>query len=259
MSQKGFVSTAVLIVILVLMAIGGAYYLGTQKNLQTSVSLNSVSPSNSPTPTQTASVAPTSSSVTPDVPANWKIYTSTTEKASFGYPPEWIVTKPSIETNDPNADEIAVQSPNGGVKVSWVSLLSGFGGGCNKDVPLGSTDGCPLVTVISKTPIKNATNLYVVSGTITQDGQVYEPFLAVQDNTVGELISTGRTMGYDMFTGRNNGSLPESGGHNAFVLFSTGDAYARGPSLTQSAASSWFDKPEVQQAKQILLSLTYTQ
>lgn len=251
-------------IIIVLGLIGGAYYLGTQKNNNVSngkSSMMNVAKNISPTSMDNTRIPTNVPTVSTDATTNWKIYTSTAEKASFKYPPDWIVTKPAIQTNYPDADQVGIQSPSGAIKVSWVSALSGFGGGCSSTAPLGSTGSsmapCPLITIIDKTPIKNTNNLFVVSGTTTRDGQTYEPFLAVQDTGTGELLTTQRSMGYDMYTGRNNGSLPENRERNVNVLLSTGDAYAKGPSLTSEQAKTWFNNPEVQQAKQILLSLTY--
>jgi hypothetical protein len=91
--------------------------------------------------------------------------------------------------------------------------------------------------------------LYVVSGTITRDSALYEPFLAVQDSETGSLLSARQTMEYDECVGRNNG--------DGDVIFSTGGIYANGSTLSQAEANVWFTKPSVQQAKQILESLTY--
>jgi len=184
-------------------------------------------------PTPTVSVIPTA--ISTNATSNWKTYKSTTDNASFKYPANWIITKPAIESNFQNADQIGLQSPSGEVKISWVSELGGFGGSCTTD--------CPLITIIDKTAIGNSKNLYVVSGTVTSEGKMYEPFLAVQDNN--GLVTTRRSMAYDMFSKK-----PFD------VLFSTSDAYAGGPNLSQSEATAWFNKPEVQEAKQILLSLT---
>lgn len=242
-------------VIIVLGFIGGAYYLGTQRNIP--VSSNQIR--TAMVPTKSINAAPTSIPTLAEVATTWKTYTSTVEKASFKYPTDWIITKPAIQSNAPGADEIGIQSPNGTVKISWVSALSGFGGGCSSTSPLGSSESglqpCPLITIIDTTPIKNAPDLFVVTGTITKDGLTYQPFIAVQDSK--GLVKTQRSMGYDMFMGRNNGSLSGVRGQNTNVLFSTGNAYAGGPSLTQNDANTWLNKPEVQQAKQILLSLTY--
>ena len=242
--------------LLLLLVGGGSYYIGSRNSLS-QPNKEQVADKTTSTSIPTTINTPTAIVTNPAITAmtNWKTYTSTTEKASFKYPPNWVSTKPAIETNLPGVDETAVQSPSGAIKVSWVSALNGFGGGCNDKLSLGQDGGCPLFTLVDKIPISTAPGLYVVSGTITRDGISYQPFLAVQDST--GLLTTKRMMSYDMFTGKNNGSLPENRGQNTNALFSTADAYGRGPSLSQAEANAWFNKTEVQEAKQILLSLTY--
>lgn len=238
--------------IIVLGLIAGAYYLGTQKNAKesdTKTAIQSLSPTILPTkknPSITSLISPT-----PQISSGWKLYTSQKVKASFNYPPDWTITKSAQQSNYPatEVDQIGLQSPHGTVTVSWVSALDGFGGACDPNASLAQ--GCPLITVLEKLPIKNAPGLYVISGTITQDGTIYQPFLAVQDSN--GLVTTRRSMAYDMFIGKNNGGENRS----ATALFSTGAAYAKGPSLSQSNAEAWFNNPEVQQAKLILLSLSY--
>lgn len=197
---------------------------------------------------------PTEATTSADT-TNWKTYSSSTEKATFKYPSNWKIVKPALESNIPGADTIGLQSPSGEIKVSWISAADGFGGGCNTNSPLGSSDGCDLFTLIEKMPIKDASGLYVISGTITKDGKIYKPFLAIQDDN--GLVKTTRTMGYDMFTGKNNGNLKELNGQNVNVFFTTGNTYGNGPELSKSDADAWFNKPEAIQAKQILSSLSY--
>lgn len=184
--------------------------------------------------------------------SNWKTYTSVTEKASFKYPPDWTVTKAAIPSNIPNADQISLQAPSGTVKIHWVSALDGFGGGCDDQAPLGE-DSCPLVTVIDKTPIKSAPGLFVVSGTFTKDGKVFQPWMAVQGNE--GITATQRSLGYTLFQGRNNKSATKV--NNTTTAFSTSGAYAEGPDLSQTDANAYFAKPEVKQAKLIFQSLSY--
>jgi len=188
--------------------------------------------------------------------SNWKTYNSSVEKATFKYPPNWKIVEPSIKSNNPNiSDQIGLLSPSREVKISWVSALDGFGGACNMKT-LGTEGACPLFTLINKMPINNATGLFVISGTMTSDGKKYDPFLAVQDNN--GLVKSMRTMGYDMFIGKNNGKLTEYSGENTHVLFSTSDTDGyNGLSLSEVEANEWFNKPEVQQAKLILESLSY--
>jgi hypothetical protein len=243
----------VLLIIILLVVVGGAYYLGTKQN--TILSQNQQK-------TIVPSIIQSTPTVTPEkitaVPTSfqnttmkWKTYVSTTEKVSFKYPQDWITLNAVVGTDFPDQDKTSLHSPSGEIKVNWSSAFTGLGGDC---IHSGT---CPLIAVIDKVQIKNASDLWVVSGTATKDGNIYEPFLAVQDGN-GFLV-TKREMPYIVYKGRNNGRV-EYGGSTANVLFSTsGTAEAEGPQLTQSEATAWFNNPEVQQAKLILLSLTYQQ
>lgn len=220
----------------------------------------------SPTPTQVpvAYFSPNPSVIasptvmaSPTIPG-WKIYTSGLQKISFQYPPSWtVINSPQwAQGQAPGIDHLSLQSSDGIITITWLSEISGLGGGCDANAPLGSSPApnspnpCPLFTLVDKTPIIGASGLYVVSGTITGNGINYAPFIAVQDNRNGELLATQRTMGYDEFS-RDSG--------NTDAIFSTGGIYASGPSLSQTDANAWFSKPSVQQAKQILSSLQFTQ
>jgi hypothetical protein len=238
-NQKGNTLLGVLIGIILVLAIGGAYYLITQKksNTQTSQVTNSII--NTPQP------KPTNSNTPIDPYSDWKTYTSTKEKVSFKYPANWAQVTVGQQTNVPNADTFTLQSPSGKVNVSWISAITGLGGGCS--------DQCPTFTVIDKTMIKGAPNLYVVSGIKSSDNKIFEPWLAVQDDK--GIITTQQTMGYDTFMGRNNGDGSKTG--NMYAIFATSLIYASGPKLSEIDAKAYFDKPEVKQAKLILLSLTY--
>ena len=81
--QRGFTEIVILIAVLVLAAIGGAYYLGTQKS-QAPVAI-SPSPVAQATPTPNASQAPNGDLET----ANWKTYTDSKYNYSINYPPDW--------------------------------------------------------------------------------------------------------------------------------------------------------------------------
>lgn len=179
----------------------------------------------------------------------WKTYTSSTEHISFQYPSNWVSTKPVVTSTIPEADQMSIKSPSGDVQINWVSSLTGLGGYCNAQANLGDTaqNACPLISIINKTPVADGAGLFVVSGITTYDGKTYQPWLAVQDSK--GLLSNQRSMGYDTYTGIHNGQKA--------VLFSTSGMYAKGPHLTQAEATAYFNKPEVQQAKLILLSLTY--
>lgn len=243
--------------IFVLLVVAGlmeaSYYLGSHQGLLQKVPfLSQKMMMVSPTPmilvVPSATPAPMGSSS-----ATWKLYQSATEKAQFSYPADWIATTPAILSNIPGSDAIGLQSPDKLVTISWVSALTGFGGHCDATLVLGQDGACAQYTLIDKTPIASAAGLFVIAGTITTDGKMYQPFLAVQDKT-GELLTSGKVMGYDMYLGKNNFT---QGAPND-VLFSTSGPSAGGPQLTQTQAAAWFDQPSVMQAKQILLSLSYT-
>jgi hypothetical protein len=187
--------------------------------------------------------------------SSWKTYVSATEKASFKYPQDWILSS-SLGGDLPDQDRAILQSPSGKVKITWISAFTGLGGNCEKQVQLGGYGACPLVTIVNKAVSSSASDLFVVSGTITTDGKIYEPFLAVEDSK--GILTTQQTMPYISFAGRNNGRAGYV--DHADVLFSTSaKPQAEGPRLSQSEATAWFDNPEVQQAKLILLSFTYQQ
>ena len=89
MSQKGLpvrqAGSAPILIVLILAAIGGAYYLGTKKP---SVVPTQVVTSQTPQPTPAASPAPTGAGET----ATWKTYTNTVHKFSIKYPNTFKVT-----------------------------------------------------------------------------------------------------------------------------------------------------------------------
>ncbi len=243
MNQKGSGIFIIIIgVALIVSILGGIYYFKIQ-----GYALTKNEPSSTTTTINNETAIANTVSIPSTPPTSLKTYTSSTEKATFQYPADWTVTKPSIQSNYPSADQVGLKSPSGEIIVSWVSALNGFGGGCDQD--------CPRIIIVDKVMIPTAPGLFVVSGLITTDNTKYQPWMAVQDKD--GLISSGPQMGYDMFQGFHNGSLPEANGNNTNVIFSTGDAYAKGPSLSLETAKAYFDKPEVKQAKQIMLSLTY--
>ncbi|TSC87784.1 MAG: hypothetical protein G01um10145_965 [Microgenomates group bacterium Gr01-1014_5] len=91
MRQRGFVEIIVIIGILVLVAIGGAYYFGTQKN-----NINSTS---SPFPVSQASPTTVDETANPDsIGANWKTYINQKSKFSLKYPLNWSIIKQTDET-----------------------------------------------------------------------------------------------------------------------------------------------------------------
>ncbi len=209
--------------------------------------VSSFSPSqpyvSSPTPTQ-----PVISKLSPV--SGWKVYTSITEQASFRYPDNWSIVPALMPTDSYNKDDISLQSPDKQVTVNWVPLVQGLGGGCGPTGVPPSQGGCPYFILIDKALIPGVSGLSVVSGIITIDDKYYTPFLAVQDVQQG-LIQSGSTMGYEIYPGRHNGGSD--------VVFATSGIYAfkNSTKMSKTEAEAWFTKLSVQQAKQILMSLTY--
>lgn len=182
-----------------------------------------------------------------------KIYSSKTEKITFNYPANWLSAKPTMESNHPDADVYSIQDSKGTIQINWISAIDGFGGACDPETPIIS-DGCPIVTILDSSPIEHASGLNVISAIISRDGTSYTPWMAVQDSR--GLKSTGRQMVYDLFQGKNNSSVMETK-TTTNAIFSMKVLSPNDKTLTKEQATAFFTKPEVIQAKQILLSLSY--
>lgn len=243
---KSHTGVIILSVIVLLLACGTGYLFYQNQQLVKMISGIQII-----TPTPSVTVAMPTPTI--DLFANWKTYTSKTEKITFKYPSDWISVKPTMPSNHPTADEISLQSPTGMVKIAWISAIDGFGGACDPESPLSSGDGCPLFTLIEKSPITGADGLFLVSGTVTRDGKVFEPFMAIQD--LKGITKTGRMMVYNLFQGRNNQSEMENN-VTTTAIFSLSGSYAD-KKMGETEATSYFMNPEVIQAKQILQSLSY--
>lgn len=102
--QKGFAPILILVGILVIAAIGGAFYLGKQTSKPSQPQNQVVTSQATPSSTQDTSREPNGSAASP-VPngtgetVNWKTYTNTKAGYSIKYPPEWYVLSP--RKNDP--------------------------------------------------------------------------------------------------------------------------------------------------------------
>lgn len=197
-----------------------------------------------PTSTITPTVVPT---VEPSLVAAYKTYTSSYEKISFDYPSDWTLTPAEPKTNIPQADTMTLQSPSGKIRLEWVSAIDGLGGGCDPNISLGSPGGCPHYEVIEKQAIPN-TSLYFVSYLITADAVEFSPAFAIQDEN--GILTTSRTKGYLLFTGKNNGGL-------SAVFVSGSMPYGMGTLMSESEARQFFSSPEAIQAKTILMSVRY--
>lgn len=223
------------------------YYLGKQGS-QPQQYVNQNQPVATSSPETSSLQSQLSPSVSSAPKASLKTYTSSFEKLSFQYPSDWTIVQSKPESNFPDADSLSIQSPSGKVTVAWISAIDGLGGGCDDNAPVGSADGCPLYEVVEKQKVPN-TNLNYVAYIITTDGIHYSPSFALQDDK--GILTTSRTMGYLLFTGKNNGGVSAG-------LVAGSIPYGRGlTSGTKTEAQNFFSTPESVQAKNILLSATY--
>jgi Tfp pilus assembly protein PilV len=246
---KGFTVVEILLVLIfvALVVLTGLYVMHNHKTSSSNKASNT---------TTTSSTKATSTSKSTDPYAGWKTYTSTTEKASFKYPSNWTVTKAASQPSISSADSVGVQSPSGAILVSWVSDVGGVGGECDSTILLGSSSDngagapCPQINVASKTSIAGAPDLFVVAGSVTGDGKTYQSWMAVQGSN-GVLV-TGRGILFQLFTGKNNG-----GDNVAFHVAGTGAGWTSAAYSSVAQAEAVLNGAEAQQAKLILLSLTY--
>lgn len=176
------------------------------------------------------------------------MYVSKEENVSITYPSDWTVKQPtSGSATKDSTDAASLVSPSGAVTLTWVPSLAGFGN--------DHDDQYPLNTVIDKSPISGASGFYVVSGITTLDSKIFYPWIAVQDS---DGILTSGVQG-DVLAFEARHALNDSTGKAAYAMLSTSGLRANIGSiaLTQQQATSWFSGAEVQQAKQILLSINY--
>ena len=206
--------------------------------------------------TVTSTAKPTTTSKTTDPYAGWKTYTSATEHASFKYPSTWTTTDTSGRFGDSSTDAVDLKSPSGAITVSWASVVSGVGGACDAQAPLNSTNPndavpCPQFNVFSKTAITGASGLYVVTASVTDEGTTYRPWMAVQDSS--GILTSKRVMNNDFYKTKKTGQ-------DYPVLFSingTNGTYTGASYSSSTQTKAFFSGTEAQQAKLILLSLTY--
>jgi hypothetical protein len=208
---------------------------------------NTPQSSSNNTVTITSSSVPTTKSYT-----GWITYTSSVEKLSFKYPSNWTLdpaaayaaTFPSVK------DYTAIKSPDGKATVHWTSIMTGY---ASTDSPF-----FPYVYVLDKTAIPGAHGDYVVSGATTLDGSEYYPWIAVQSAN-GGMLTSGDNGSPNTFMGRNNTDVAHSYPPQALLSTSgprPNDNNARSfPSLSQ--ADAYLKTPDMQEAKSILLSVTY--
>jgi hypothetical protein len=265
-NQTGFGILGIVLVLAVIAVLGASGLVVYQH--RKSSAHNTAATSTSQTTTQTQE-PPTTPAPPPDPYAGWKLYTSSSEKLSFKYPPDWTTTNYSDRTPTGKADAVELFNPSKSVAVYWDSQIDGIGGACDPSVFPGSAaaknnspGACPYFKVLDKKKLTGA-DLYYVAGIVTYDGTHYSPWMALQDSH-GILTSKG-DMGYLMFQGKNN-SLTYPNGH---VLQTTPVKLIGGESslppfgeggvgnLTESQATAFYSTPDAQQIKLILLSASY--
>ena len=246
-NNNGFGVIELLLILLVAVVLAGAgWYVwmrerGTHSNGSTGTTQDG---GGNPNPAPTPSPAP-------DPYAGWKTYSSTQEKATFRYPTDWTVDAAAqYASNDSaNTDYIALKSPDGKVVVHWTSMITGFGNEHGSSYPLHE--------VVDKTAIVGASGDHVVSGVSTLDGTTYYPWIAVENDSNYGILSSGVQGTLDLFVGRNN--INKSTGRHDTALFSTSGPQTNqgAPGLGKAEAEAYLGNANMQQAKLILLSLTY--
>ena len=243
----------ILLLLLPVFAFGG-YYLG-----KTSLSTPATGMEVANTPTQiltpdvTRVVIPSpTEAITPSLTTlpkvSLKTYTSAFERLRFQYPSDWQPTAASLESNIPQADTFTIKSPSGKIKISWISAIDGLGGGCDDTIPPGTEGACPLYEVIEKEKLKNA-DLYFVSYIVTLDNKKFYPVYALQGSN--GMLETERSLGYLLFTGKNNGKLL------AGLMIGSVPYGSSTFSGTRQQAIDYLNDPEMSQAKNIFLSTSY--
>jgi hypothetical protein len=248
-NAKGFTVVEILLVLIfvALVVLTGLYVMHNHKTSNSSKINNKV----------TANTTKLNSpSKTMDPYTGWKTYTSATEHANFKYPSTWTKTDTSGRYGDPSTDAVDLKSPSGAITISWASVVSGVGGACDDQVALNSNDPntavpCPQFTVFSKTAITGASGLYVITASVTDEGTTYRPWMAVQDSS--GILTSKRTMDYSLYQTKNAGK-------DYLVLFSingTNGTYTGASYSNPLQTAAFFGGAEAQQAKLILLSLTY--
>ena len=125
MRQRGFAEIIIIIGVLVLLAVGGAYYFGTQKN--------NIIPASSPTPAIQVSPIPT-----PDVPGDWETFTSTLGGFTLKYPADWITQgfEGSKESFSQNSNIIRFYSKTPTRGSAGIYMCIEFKIGLNDNYPL---------------------------------------------------------------------------------------------------------------------------
>lgn len=135
LNNQGFGLVGILVVVLVLVAIGGAGYLVWQKNHDTKKSTTQTSN------TDSAGNKSDSKSTTADPYEGWKTYTLASRGLTFKYPSSWVVP-----TGGEDASGIEIHSPTNNGYYFSLALLSGSGDGVNQNF-LGTASGSTILTL----------------------------------------------------------------------------------------------------------------
>lgn len=143
-NERGSVIFEAILVALVLVAIGSAFYFANKARTSKNDYSVVVPKSN-----KAATTAPTP---TPDPYAGWKQYCSKQEKSCFKYPTTW--TAKDVSAVDPSGDGLQLTSP-AGTKVWFESVVSGLGGACD-----ATKDPHVFINKVIAEP--NAANVYIV-------------------------------------------------------------------------------------------------
>lgn len=127
MKQSGFATVLLLIIILVVGVVGGAYYLG-QKGIITKFTGPAMT-SQSPAPVvEEPPLLPPIPET--DETANWKTYKNEALSVSFKYPEGAIIQKRDSSDNSPNAIQVSYDDPKaigwGGPRPGWFIIIDMF-------------------------------------------------------------------------------------------------------------------------------------
>lgn len=198
--------------------------------------------------------------------AGWQSYSSSYEKLSFRYPSGWKIKTYDYSTQITGADSATLTSPSGAVSMVWYSAVQGIGGACSTEVMPGTTpsDGslgpCPYWYVEHKQKLAGADLYYVDGVEELSDGKGYIPWCGLQ--AADGITQNQSNIGYMVFPSKTNRSKASDGQDLGPIQVEfacgndfTGTIPSTGTSKDQ--AEAFLTNPEMQQAKQILLSAAY--
>lgn len=194
----------------------------------------------------------------------WKTYTSSTEKLTFKYPPDWLATPSNNSTQVEGADSLSLKSPTGTVSIQWFSSVEGIGGACNQYLMPGATPEpgdlgpCGRYYVLHKQRLTGA-DLYYVDGVIEQsDGKAYQTWCGIQSSS--GIVQDTSSMSYLLFKAKNTFAGTNNANHGPYqaeLACGSGFGGIVGQVTTKDQATAFLSNPEMLQAKDILLSASY--